>query len=173
LGKVQEILRGPFGHFIELAAFLQTLPGVVPHCFEEPVSGLAGHALRKYERLVDESTQQIENLEAVDFVSRNYRFGRLEPELTRKYRESPEHLPFGVFEQLIGPIDGVAQRLLARRRRAPPTSEELEALIEVGRSWDGSGIDVVQYLGCPVRTPGVLGSLSLPSMFSRVRERPR
>ena len=47
-----------------------------------------------------------------------------------EHREPVQRLAFGVVEQVVGPVDRVAQRLVPLQRRAAAPGEQLEALIE-------------------------------------------
>ena len=57
-------------------------------------------------------------------------FGRFERPSTDEHAETPEHDPFGLFEQVIAPIDQSPQRLLPRERRLIARPQQPKAIVQ-------------------------------------------
>ena len=96
----------------------------------EQVVALAVHL---EQRLVREPAQQVEHLARRDAAERGDLFGRGQGESADEDREPAEHRPFLAVEQLIRPVEGGAQRLVAGRRRPGAAGQHAEHVVEPPR----------------------------------------
>ncbi len=76
-------------------------------------------ALRDEHRLVDEHAEQPDDVALVDAVARGHAFCLLEHERAREHGEAVEEQLLHRCEQVVRPLDQVAERAVARIRGAP------------------------------------------------------
>ena len=107
-----------FGCGLELLGGLQSLPRVVADRLEQAIASDIRRAARHEERLVDQAEEQVQDLETAQAIVWNHRFGRLAVEIPCKDCQPPKNQPLVLLQQVIGPIDGIAQGLVPRGRRA-------------------------------------------------------
>ncbi|HZQ57169.1 MAG TPA: hypothetical protein VFA84_04000 [Acidimicrobiales bacterium] len=120
------------GDLVDLVDVLEALPRVVADGLEEAVAGTRGPGIGDDQRLLDEPDDKIDDVERVEVLIGHDRLCRREPEAAVEDGEAPQHGSFRFVEQLVGPVDGVAQRLVAGGRRPPAAGQEPEAAVEVG-----------------------------------------
>ena len=86
-----------------------------------------------HERLVDELRDAVEHVERIDVVAADDRLGGVEGEPTREHPEAVEDRAFAFVEQVVAPVDRLAQRLVTFHRGAAPAGEQPEPLVETRR----------------------------------------
>ena len=84
------------------------------------------------EGLVDQLAQHVVHIEGVEVVAGEDRLRGRQVTATREHRQPIQRPTFDRVEQVIGPVDGAAQRLMTLERGAATPGEELEPLIEPG-----------------------------------------
>ena len=86
--RVEEELEMPFGQPSALLRFRQDAPRVLAECFEEPVAPFAERGLGYDERLVDQASQQVENVVCGDSITAANLLSRVEGPRRREYGQS-------------------------------------------------------------------------------------
>ena len=99
---------------------VESFERVLTDRLEQPVPGAGWGGVGDDERLVDELAEAVEHIEGLDPVAAATDFGGVEGEPTREDPEAVEELPFAWCEQVIGPVDGLAQGLVTFHRGARP-----------------------------------------------------
>jgi hypothetical protein len=107
----------------------QLLDTVLPDGFQQPVPHRALGALRDYQALVHQGTEQVKHLEGVEFADR---LGRFQLEPAREHRHPPQRLAFRLAEQAEGPVHRGLQGLLPRHDVPAAAGEQPEPLIQPG-----------------------------------------
>ena len=96
---------------------------------EEPVSRrLAG--FRDHQRFVDQRAHVIEHRPFIELPVSSHRLRQLHSEAAREYAQPPEDDPFLIVEQAMAPLQRGAQGLMAAKRSACTSGEQLEARVE-------------------------------------------
>ena len=85
------------------------------------------------QRLVDQPRDQPRDPAAVDGAAGADLLGGLQGEAAGEDGQAPEEHALLAGEQVVAPVDGGAQRLLARARRAAATGQDVEAVAEACR----------------------------------------
>ena len=104
-----------------LAGGTQPFRAVLPHRLEQPVAGDLAARLGDDERRVDEPREGAEHLRR---RSDAHALDRLQRERAGKDRQPPEQHPLVVGEQVVAPVQGGGQGLLASDRRAMASAEQ-------------------------------------------------
>ena len=95
-------------------AFLdQPIATVFADRLEQPVAGLCGRVVERDQGLVDELAEQAEDVPRADARPGAYDLRGLERRSTDEGRQRPEHAALRVREQVVAPIQGGLERLLA------------------------------------------------------------
>ena len=115
---------------VRFPRFVEPLRRVLPDRLQQPVPRRDADLLGDRERLLDEPFEQVEDVDGVDVAVGGHELGGLEVEAAREHREAAQHRPLLVAQQVVGPVDGGPQRLVALDRRAAATGQEPEALPE-------------------------------------------
>ena len=84
------------------------------------------------ERLVDQPRDEVDDLAARDRAAGADVLGRLEGEAAGEDRQPAEEQALLAVEQVVAPLDGGAQGLLARARGAAAGGEDVEAVAQAG-----------------------------------------
>jgi len=140
LGQGQAPVEVAHGHGVVLGGVVQALGCVLADGVEQ-AKAPAGDA---DERLVDQAREEVDDLAARDGSARTHVLRRLEREAAGEDRQAPEEHALLAGEQVVAPLDGGAQRLLARARRAAAGGEDVEAVAQPRR-------DLVQRQRCHAR----------------------
>jgi hypothetical protein len=74
--------------------------------------------------------QHIHDVFAVQFIARAHRFGGLQRPASGEHSKSLEQPPLGCAQQVVAPIEGRGQGLVARRGGATDAAQQPEALVE-------------------------------------------
>jgi hypothetical protein len=119
LGELDIPSAVPAADFRLLARGVQPFQAVLPHRLEQPVAGNAITGLGDNKRRVDKPRKGAEHMPAV----RAHALDRLERERPGKDRQPPEQHPLVVGEQVVAPLQGGGQSLLASDRRAITATE--------------------------------------------------
>ena len=125
------MLRVPPRRPVEIAALHKLPQGVGAHRVEEPVGHRRPPGLRRDHRLAHQVRDRVDRVVLVDPFAGDNRCGRVQREAAGHGSEPGEDLLLQLGEKLIAPVDGGAERLVARERGAPPLREQAEAVIEV------------------------------------------
>ena len=89
---------------------------------QQPVTNVGPHLFGGDQRFAHQRVQLIHHAVLVQPVGA-YVSGRGEIEPAGEHRTTAQHRPFVVIEQVIGPLHGVAQRLVAFQRAAGPRQQ--------------------------------------------------
>ena len=134
LGEVPQV--GPPRRFL-LGGPGQPLLRVVADGGQQVVARAAVRLLRAQQRLFGQPGQQVEDVPAGDAAARRDPFGGGQGEAAGKDREPPEHRALVRGEQVVAPVEGRAQRLMAARRRAGPAGQYREDVVQALRQLCG------------------------------------
>ena len=131
LGKVGKVGGvGPASGGAELGIRFQPFGSVFPDRFQHQQPGLSGVLIHLPDQaFVHQGSQSIENVhprlvQALDLAG--HRFDRLERAAADEHREQLKQALLAAVEQLIAPVNGVAQRLLPDRQVARPTPQQFQ-----------------------------------------------
>ena len=114
-----------------VAAGFEALPRVLTDALEQPVAHRAVIAgVGDDQRLVDEMTQRVDDVQLVQVVPGQHRLRGLQVTAAGEYRQTVQRLLLGQVEQVVGPVDRAPQCLVPLERGTAPTGQELEPLIE-------------------------------------------
>ena len=112
-------------------AFLdQPIATVFADRLEQPVAGLCGRVVERDQGLVDELAEQAEDVARADARPGAHDLSCLERRSTDEGRQRPEHAALRVREQVVAPVEGGPERLLARQGGAAAADEESEAVVQ-------------------------------------------
>ena len=112
------------------AALVEALLGVLTDRLQELIARLGPARVGDDERLRHESGQQFEHVCRVDAVAGHDCFRGREREAAGENAQAVEHATFHVVEQVVGPVDRGAQRLMALDRAAVAAGEHAEPMVE-------------------------------------------
>ena len=88
----------------------------LPQCLEQSIPfSVAVLFLSRYERLLDQTNQKVDDLVWCDPVTGADLLGRFEAPAADENRQALEQVLLGLGEQVVAPRDGCLERLLARR----------------------------------------------------------
>ena len=124
-------MTGPYGSCS--AACVQVLLRVLADRFEHAIAHttvIIGHC--DDERLVDQLCDDVDDVQRIERVVTEHHLGGGEVGTTGEHRERLQGATLGVVEEVVGPVDGVPQRLVTLDRRATPTRQQFEALVQAG-----------------------------------------
>ena len=110
---------------IGIAGVDEALFAVLANRFQQPVPRL-GAVVGDDERTRHQAREQLEHLVAVDRITRAHRFGGLERAPSREHRQAAQQPLLGLAQQVVGPVDRGAERLVALARDPPATRQEPE-----------------------------------------------
>src|SRR5579859_4624299 len=120
-----------------VATSSQSLSRVLTHCFEEAVPDLVTSWLRHDQRLVQQTSEQVQHCRrrVSGFVSvgrtrQAHRLRRLEGPAAGEYRELLEYHPFGRTQQCVAPVDCRPDRLLANWGGPAAIRQQPEVIVE-------------------------------------------
>ena len=119
--------------FARLPRCLEALVGILPDDLREAVARLRRIRLGEHERSVHEPSQEVQHVRFVDRPARADGLGRLEAEATGEDREAAKERLLVRGEQVVAPVHGRPERLVARHRDAAAARQETEAVIQAGR----------------------------------------
>ncbi len=97
--------------------------GVLTNGLEEPVSGEVVCSIQLHEAFVHQPDNKIDHVEGVEIAFRADLFSDLQIEPTDEHGQAPEDGALRSAQQVIGPVDKGAERLLARKSSPRPTRE--------------------------------------------------
>ena len=121
----------------QLTGVTRPVERVLAHGLQQPVLGLGlavtvGVLVELHEALVDESPDEIHDRPLVEIAGRGAeRLGQAEPERACADAQPAQHPALVIVEQVVAPLHGGQQRLLARQDRTRTAGEQPEALAEV------------------------------------------
>ncbi len=118
---------------IGLATRDELFQPILSHGFEQAVPRLLARAIDDDQRLVHQPRQDLEDCGGGQVVTEAHRLHRFERELTGEHRQATEQRALQLGEQGITPIEGGAQRLLARRRDPAAPDQHAERIVEAGK----------------------------------------
>ena len=113
-----------------LSRRVETLQRVLANRLEHPIASGPSDIGHEHERLVDETTERVVDIERVDGSTRPDDLGGREVEAAETDRQAAQQRLFGRVERLVGPVDRSPQGLMTACRRARPPGEQSEALIQ-------------------------------------------
>ena len=151
-------MGGPsHGHFL-LPVAEQLLGGIVADGLEEVIAGRRSNRLGLHEALVDERSEDLDDVVALDLVHCAHLFGGSERPSVHEDREPAQRPLLGRIEELERPVDGCSERLLAGHRRAAAAGQQPETVVEALGDLDGrqpakAGCRQLQREGNPVELP--------------------
>ena len=114
----------------DLAGVDQLLLGVLADALEQAVAGGAVLLLDDHEAAGHEMVQEVEDVEGIDAVAGRHRLCRLERPPAAEDGQPPQKHALVLGQQLVAPVDGGPQRLLAGHGRAVAAGEEAELVAE-------------------------------------------
>ena len=130
LGEVEVVLAMPRGRGRRGIGVGQLLRGVFADCLEHAEAALADALLHHDERLVDQRRQQVQHLVGFDLVVGAHGLGGGQVKAAGEDGQPLQHRLFLRLQQLVGPIDQAAQRLLAPVAQLAAAGQELEAVLQ-------------------------------------------
>ena len=98
---------------------------VLPHHLEHAEAGGLARRLRRHQGLVDETTEHVD-----DVADRRNRGRGIEIEAAREHGQTTERDALVVEQEVVTPVEGGGQGLLAVRMAAPVTREEGERIAQ-------------------------------------------
>ncbi len=129
LGQGQAPVEVAYGHRVVLGGGVQALGRVLADGVEQ-AKAPAGDA---DERLVDQPREQVDDLATRDGAAGAHLLGGLQREAAREDGQAAEEHALLAGEQVVAPLDGGAQGLLAGARRAAAAGEDVEAVAQSRR----------------------------------------
>ena len=132
LGEGQEEVPVPVAHGPELSRRLEAVERVLADGLEQVIADHRAVLLRNHERLVHERGQQVQRGHRPAAAAARHLLHRLEREAALEHAQAPEQRALVVRQELVAPVDGGAQRPVARQRRLVSVREEVEAVREPG-----------------------------------------
>ncbi|MGH3984160.1 MAG: hypothetical protein ACRDST_16125 [Pseudonocardiaceae bacterium] len=130
LGQPDVVGEMALAHGIDLISFDQPRGGILADGLEQPVPHFGVLFASGDQRLVDQAGQQIEHGIAVDSVAATHVLGGLQRPAASERCEPPQQRPLTLAEQLVAPVDGGLQGLLAWHRRAAAAGEQVEPIAQ-------------------------------------------
>ena len=113
---------------IKLVGSLQPFEGILLHRFVQPEAGVHVGAHSIDERLLDQAGQQVDGrLTGRHGTDRLHRF---EGKISRENRQFSEERLLARSKQVIAPVDGRAESLMAWYRRPTSTFEKVETVVQ-------------------------------------------
>ena len=85
------------------------------------------------QRLLDESSEGVQDVHGVDRLAGAHRLRRLERRPAGEDREPAQDGPLRLGQQVVAPVDGGAQRLVPGEGRPAAAGQEAEAVVQPGR----------------------------------------
>ena len=101
--------------------------GVLPHHLEHAEAGGLARRLGRHQGLVDETTEHVD-----DVADRRDGGGGIEVEAAGEHGQTTEHDTLVVEQEVVAPVEGGGQGLLAVRMAAPATGEDGERIAQAG-----------------------------------------
>ena len=132
IGGVRPRCRGALSEGVEL------FEGILPHCREhrKPQLAVLGVDLLN-EAPVHERRHAFEYVHVQIAMRIADRFRTLDRTGTGEHREPAKEPPFGLAEQLVAPVDRLAEGLLPDGKVAPAAGQDVEAALEAGSNLHG------------------------------------
>ena len=122
-GELRVVLRVAGTQLIGIAGVDETLFAVLANRFQQPVARL-GAVVGDHEGTRHQAREQLEHLVAVDRITRAHRFGGLQRATSREHRQAAQQPLLGRAQQVVGPVDRGAERLMTNACDPPATREE-------------------------------------------------
>jgi len=132
LREGEEPLDVPRARAVDLPHLAQSVPGILPGGFEQPVAAIVFAVFHDHERFVDQVRQKVEDVGSSDAFSRASRLRRLQREAPGKHRQPPEGRFFGLGQRLETPIQSTLQRLMPRQGGAAAPGEQAKLVVQAG-----------------------------------------
>ena len=120
-----------------LGCLREALPRVIPDGGEQAVARAAGRLLDAQQRLVGQPRQQVQNVPGRNVTPGCHPFGRPERESAGEAGQPAEDRALGLGEQVVAPVEGRAQGLMAARRAAGSPGKDGEDVVEPLRQLGG------------------------------------
>src|SRR4051812_22585996 len=115
-----------------LAGFVELAPAVVAERLQKLIAGFAVAVDDRHERLVDKVSEYVEYVAGGDVVARANQLCGANSEAAGKHRQPPEDALFVAEQQVVTPIDQVAQGLLAWLCRPCAGGQQTEPVVDAG-----------------------------------------
>ena len=103
---------------------------VLTNGFEQAVAGTAVRLVGEHERTPDQRAEVLDHVDLVDRVARDHCLGVVEARAAREDRQPIEHESLVDAQEVVRPIDGAPQRLMAFHCTAGATAQQPELVIE-------------------------------------------
>ena len=97
---------------------------------QQPVAAVADAVVGRDQRLLDQARKYVGDLAPVEAVAGTHRLDRGQFEASGEDGQAAEEDSLVVGEQLVAPLEGRLQRLLARRRGAAACAQQPEAVVQ-------------------------------------------
>ena len=130
LGEIESPVRVASGKARRLTGLIEPFAGVEADRLEQPVAAVADAVVARDERLLDQPRQDVGDLTPFEAVTGAHRLDRGEVEAPGEDGQAAKERPLVVREQLVAPLEGRLERLLARRRRAAARAQQPEAVVQ-------------------------------------------
>ena len=111
----------------QLTSITELSLGVLPHHLEHAEAGGLARRLGRHQGLVDETTEHVD-----DVADRGHGGGGIEVEAAREHGQTTERDALVVEQEVVTPVEGGGQGLLAVRMAAPATGEDGERIAQAG-----------------------------------------
>ena len=120
----------------ELTGTAELSLGVLPHHLEQAETGGFTRGLRRHQRLVDETTEH------VDDVGDRRDAGRgIEVEAAGEHGQTSERNPLVLEQEVVTPVEGGGEGLLAVRMAAPATGQDGQRIAQAGGELGDGEVD--------------------------------
>src|SRR3984893_6403351 len=135
LGSLEEdllVLGMTSGHLVELPTVGELLERVDPRGLEQAVLRVRIRDLYDEQRLRRQARHDVYHLRRVEVGGRDDGAGRLQRDTPGKNGKAAQDGLLDRREELVTPVESRSQRLLARKRRAVPSGQDSEPIVETG-----------------------------------------
>ena len=120
----------------QLTSITELRFGVLPHHLEHAEAGGLARRLGRHQGLVDETTEHVD-----DVAGRRDGGGGIEVEATGEHGQATERDALVVEQEVVAPVEGGGQGLLAVRMAVPATGEDAERIAQAGGELGDGEVD--------------------------------
>ena len=118
---------------VGVAGLGEAFLAVLADRLQQPVAGVGPGVVGNDQRPGDQVREQLEDVVALDRITRAHRLDRVERAATGEHRQAVQEPLLGFAQQVVGPVDRGPQRLVTFDRVAVAAGEEPEPPIQPSR----------------------------------------
>ena len=115
---------------IALAGLHQAASRVIAHGLEEPEASLGRTRIGEDQRLLDETTKEVERIQEVDGIARTNGLGGFQRGASSKHGQPAQDGPLLLGQQVVAPVDRRPERLVAGDGCSASTGQQSEPVVE-------------------------------------------